>query len=59
LHPIHVRAAVGIGKVFHSDIPVRIQLNLICAAEVTGNGIGPCGQVLTVVGIGIPAQHGI
>jgi len=43
LYPIHVRAAVCIGKVFHSVIPISSQLNLIRAALVTGNVFGPNG----------------
>ena len=54
LYPIHVRAAVGIGKVFHCNIAVRSHLNPMRAVAVIGNRFGPNGEVRAAVGIGTP-----
>ena len=55
LYPIHVRAAIGIGKVFHcNNIPVRRRLNPIRAVVVIGNRFGPSGEVRAAVGFGTP-----
>ena len=55
LYPIHVRAAIGIDKVFHcNNIPVRRRLNPIRAVVVISNRFGPSGEVPAAVGFGTP-----